>query len=667
VGVTFTLWPVLIFAGAVVGLVAVLALRAPEYACVVSIVLFATEGWLKAMLGFQGVPLPVSADALGAALLDICLIVSVLGLLRRDARARLTHIYLGLPRAVQAGFILLAVWIALSAVQALTVGSLSQSIQGFRLVQGYVILGIASGLLLDRLPQATLVPILLGGLLVVSGYAVLRIATGPREIERAYNISRAGVETIGGVVRAAGSFSAAVGLASYLVPAAAFAFAIALGLPRYRLLATVVFALATAGIISSYVRSGVVALELGILAGGALVVAQSRVSRVRRLILVTTVAVTMVAGGIATVLASRASSDLEERAQGYVDPFGDESAQLRFATWRDTLSEVADHPLGTGIGSVGRASSAHEDESLSTSGSSGAVITDNSYLKILREQGWFGGAIFIAGVTLLLVALALALLRRCADARPVAVAAFAGAVSFFALAAASEYIEQPGKTLAWFLVGLAALEISGIRSAEQSSDTLRVRLSSWPGSIPAVNLATWSALAGVLVAVPSVLTLARESRFVAVIEMTPRSASGSPDELARSVNRLAADFPVAYATLVDADVFVDPARLANRVRATAALGQVRVEVLGTTPTEADRLAVAMARTMSRAENPHIVLRAAPGPERPADRMVDAMPGPFPARPDPYWASLAGFALALIVFLGIVLVRRGPPAAASRVS
>jgi hypothetical protein len=668
-GAALAFWPVLILAVAIVGLVALLAIRAPEYAFILSIVLFASEGWLKAMLGYESVPISVSADALGAALLDLCLIVSVLGLIRRDARARVTRVYLGLPRSVQLGFGLLALWVVLSAVQVLAVGSVSQGVEGFRLVQGYVVLGIVGALVLERLPPTTLVPVLLGGLLLVSGYAALRIATGPGEIERAYNISRAGIETFGGVVRAAGSFSAAVGLASYLVPAAAFAFAVALAMPRYRLLATIVFGLAITGIIRSYVRTGVVALEIGVLAGGALVVAQSQVSNIRRLVLVATVALTMVTGGIATAVASRASSDLEERAEAYVNPIGDESVRLRFETWKDTLSEVSHHPLGTGIGSVGRASSADQSESASTSGSSGTVITDNSYLKILREQGWLVGPIFIAGIALLIGSLGLASLRRSGTSRPLAVAALAGAVSFLALGMAGEYVEQPGKTLAWLLLGLAALEISGVRSTEQSSPgTLRAWLSGWLGAIPVATLATWGALTCVLVAVPVGLTLARESRFVAAIEMTPRSASTSPTELAATVNRLLADFSASFETLVDAEVFVDPARLGDRVSAVPTPNGVRAEVWGTTPTEADRLAAAVARTVSRAEKPGIALTPAPGTERLADRVADALPGRFPARPDPLWAGLAGLAVGLVSFIAIVLVRdRSPPAAAIRVS
>ena len=663
-------WPVLILAGAVVGVVIVLAWRAPEYAFVVTIVLFASEGSLKALLGYEGVPFSTSADALGAVLLDTCLVVSALGLLRRDARIRLGQVWRGLPRSVQVGFGLLAVWIAISAVQVLAIGSVTQGVQGFRLVQGYVVLGIVGALLLERLPRTVLVPLLLGGFLLISGYSVLRMATGPGAVERAHNIQRAGVETFGGVVRAAGSFSAAVGLASYLAPAAAFAFVIALAIPRYRLLAAAVFGLAIAGIIGSYVRSGVVALDLGILVGGGLVVAQSHWTNARRLSLVTALAVTIVAVGVATAMASRASSDLEERAQAYVDHTGDESVQLRFETWKDTLAEVRRHPFGTGVGSVGRASAGSDAGSTSTSGTGNTVITDNSYLKIVREQGWLVGPVFVAALAVLLVSLGLALLRRPGPFRPLGAAALAGSVAFLALGLAGEYIEQPGKTLAWFFLGLAAIEVSDVRPPEPPTPGRSVRdwLSRWLGAAPVAMLARWAAFACLVVAMPVALTLAREPRFVTTIELTPRTAESSPAALAASVSRLVEDRSISYATTVDADVSVDPAHLAERVRVVPSPDAVRVEVWGKTSGQADRLAAALVRTFRRAENPGIVVVPAPGPDRLVDRAADALPGVFPTRPDPFWAGFAALALCVLAVVAFGLAGyRSPTRDTIRVS
>jgi len=55
------------------------------------------------------------------------------------------------------------------------------------------------------------------------------------------------------------------------------------------------------------------------------------------------------------------------------------------------------------------------------------------------------------------------------------------------------------------------------------------------------------------------------------------------------------------------------------------------------------------------------------PSRPADRLVDALPGPFPPRPEPLWAGAAGLltALGLLATAGILTGARPrwPPAQA----
>ena len=457
-GSALAVWPTLTVAGTVVACLLVLAFRAPECAFLISILLFAGEGSLKALLAHEGTPFAVSSDAVGAALLDFGLAASLLALVRRNSMAELKRVWENLPRTARIALALLAAWIAISVIQALAIGSLRQGLYGFRLVQAYVIAGVVGGLLLGRLPRRILISLLLGGLLVISGYAVFRVISGPSSIEHAYTVSRAGVETYGGVGRAAGSFSAAAGLASYLVPAAVFAFVLALTLPGYRLLASAVFICAVVGIIGSYVRVGAVALAFGLLLVGGLLVAQTRWDRRRRLILLGAVALAVVAGGVGTAIAARASPDLRARTRVFVHPLADKSIQLRLKTWKRALEQVRRHPLGTGIGSVGRASARDGDR---------AVIVDNSYLLLLREQGWLGAPIFIAGVLLLLIALARASLDRARPFHPVAVGAVSGAFAFLVLGAAGEYIEQPGKVLAWLFVGLAGLEIGRVNPPDE--------------------------------------------------------------------------------------------------------------------------------------------------------------------------------------------------------
>jgi hypothetical protein len=665
-GSALAVWPTMIVAGIVVACVVAAALRAPEQAFLVSILLLASEGSLKAMLTDEGTPFTVSAAAVGAAVLDLCLLTGFLALFRRGSAARLKQVWVDLPRSARIALGLLVAWIAVSAIQALVIGSLIQGLDGFRLVQLYVVTGVLGALLVGRLPEGILISLLLSGLLVVSGYAVFRIVTGPSTVERSYNLSRAGIETYGGVGRAAGSFSAAAGLASYLVPAASFAFVVALAVPRYRLLATAVFGFAVVGIIDSYVRIGVVALVLGILLGGGLLVAQSRWTRRQRLVLLGAVLSVIVAGAIGTAIASRASPDLMARARVFVHPLGDRSTQMRLTTWRKTLEEVGRHPLGSGVGSVGRASAYGRD---------GTVIADNSYLKILREQGWLGGPIFIAGVIVLLVALGLASLDRSRTFSPIAVGALAGAFSFLMLGTAGEYIEQPGKALAWLFLGLAALEIARARANAREPEPLpqaaghRMTLSKRVGRVSPTMFATCGAAMCLLVAVPVALTLARASRFVASINATPRDAQSSDSAFAASVRRLLKDPMASNGTVQAARVDITQADFAGRLRTIPTAAGVLVTVWGRTPDEADRLANALAPRLAqaakRAEVPPIVVAPGP-PSRPtrlADRVIDALPGRFPRRLEPVRVGVTGFVAGLLAWSAIALLWGGGPATA----
>jgi hypothetical protein len=459
-GCAVAVWPTLIVAGTVLVFVVAMALRVPEHAFLFAVLLFASEGLLKAMLAHETPPFAVSPVAVGALLLDLSLIGTFLVLLGRNPTERLERIWRDVPWWVRVALVLLAAWILVSAVQTLTIGSLEQGLHGFRLVQAYVLLGVVGALLLERLPRPTLVPVVLTGLLIISGYAVFRLATGPASIERTYNLGRAGTESFGGVGRATGSFSSAAGLASYLVPAAVFAFVLALSSARHRILATAVFCLAVVGIIASYVRVGVVALAFGLIFGGLAYVAQGRWTRRRKAVLLGVIAGVFLVGGIGTAIASQASPDLRERARGFLHPLEDKSVKLRLETWEDTLGEIRRHPLGTGVGSIGRASTYGR-------GDVNAVIADNSYLKILREQGWLGGPMFVVGIVVLLVALTLALLDRSRPPHPIGLAALAGAFAFLVLGLAGEYIEQPGKVLAWLFIGLATLEVARARARKE--------------------------------------------------------------------------------------------------------------------------------------------------------------------------------------------------------
>ncbi len=161
----------------------------------------------------------------------------------------------------------------------------------------------------------------------------------------------------------------------------------------------------------------------------------------------TVVAVLFAGGAGATVVASSASPQVHRRVDAVVHPERDLSLRMRLGTWSRMVDAVWKHPAGSGLGTVGRASGI---------GDAATVTADQSYLKILREQGLAIGSLFVLGVLTVCLAIVRGLCRCAGEARPLGVAALAGFVSFLVLAAFGEYVEQPGKVLAWTLLGIAA-------------------------------------------------------------------------------------------------------------------------------------------------------------------------------------------------------------------
>jgi O-antigen ligase len=81
-------------------------------------------------------------------------------------------------------------------------------------------------------------------------------------------------------------------------------------------------------------------------------------------------------------------------------------------------------------------------------------FTDNSYLKILQEQG-FPGFTFLLGVGGTVLLLGRRLARDGPARRPPAIAALGAVVSFLTLCLFQEYVESAGKVVAWTLLGVA--------------------------------------------------------------------------------------------------------------------------------------------------------------------------------------------------------------------
>jgi O-antigen ligase len=173
------------------------------------------------------------------------------------------------------------------------------------------------------------------------------------------------------------------------------------------------------------------------------------VSRNLKLVAVGLVVVVLAGGYTAVRLAGNINTFAKDRAESLSNPLSDYSLKQRYKTWDHSLNRTVHHPLGTGPGTVGRATIKHGRK---------ATYTDSSYLKILQEQGFVGGFLFVFAM---LGAVALCwrrLVRIGPVSRPLAVASLVGFITFLVLCVTGENIEQPGKGLIWAMLGIAAWE-----------------------------------------------------------------------------------------------------------------------------------------------------------------------------------------------------------------
>jgi O-antigen ligase len=434
-------WPVTAFALALFVAISVLAARDPALGFLGAVLLTGWEGVIKARFSIEGMP---SSDALVAGAVDLLLLGTTVNLLIADHGRSLRTVWRRAGRADRVVWMLVLAWLAISIFQIPESGHLTQGIKGFRLTQAYVPLVLAGVVLFPTWGRhQDLTKVTLWVFAVVAGYAALRAAIGPASWELHYAVARTPQALLGSVTRDIGSFSSPQELVGFLAPAGAFALIVGVLNARLRLLAWVTFALAAVAVVDSYVRVGLVALALGVAVLAAVTIFgrgtphRTKVAAFASLLVV-------VAGGYSLALvAGSASTFAHTRARGLADPLADASIQTRLHTWSRSLRVTVHHPLGTGLGTVGHATEVRHR----------TTYVDNTYLKVLQEQGVVG-VLFIVGVLGSAILLGRRLARAGPGREPVAVAALGGFVAFLTVCFLGEYIELPGKVVAWTMLGL---------------------------------------------------------------------------------------------------------------------------------------------------------------------------------------------------------------------
>lgn len=441
-------WPATAALVAIVALGLALAWYSPGWALAAGALLIGFEGSIKILLGLEHTPLPGGNRAVGAAAIDVVIFTAIVLLVRRDGFATPRRLWRAAGRVERWTIAVFLGWFAVSILQTAQNGSLRDGIAGFRLFQAYALVAVAALIVFvaerNRL-RAT--QVLLGIGLAVSLFAALRVLTGPSLVEAEFATSIDTVVAYGGALRAVGSFSSSVGLVSFLVPFSVFALVIGYAERRVRALAWGAAGLALVGIVASYGRASLAGIALGLVCAVAVLLATADTSA-RRKLAAAGLALLVLAGMFGAVqLASHASPQLRKRAGGLLDPLGDKSAQERFDTWGRTLRKSVPKPFGHGIGTVGGSSEVKRR---------GLATTDNSFLKVVYEQGLLVGAAFLAAI----VAAVILLVRRLHTAAPaeraLGVSALAGFVAFMGISLTGEYVDQPGKVVAWGLLGVAA-------------------------------------------------------------------------------------------------------------------------------------------------------------------------------------------------------------------
>ncbi len=587
-----SLWPTAaILFGALV-LVLVLCVRAPSYAFALALLLYSFEGTFKMRLSVEGAPSPV---AVGAAALDFAFLVSVAALLLHDRGQSLLRVWNAATKLERLAGGLLAAWLALSLLQIVLGGDLVDALEGFRVTQFYVPAVLGGVILAARLGSDRLSVLLLGVIVLAVVYAAFRGLTGPTVNEQVFAERRAFNSTFGELGRNTGSFTGPVGLVSFLVPAALLCLVLAVLRPDRRPVLVALFGLAMIGIVASYVRTALVAVVVGSAFLAAMLIARGGASRRRGGYAVAVMAVVLVGGYGATLIAGEATTSTKERAESLADPFSDYSVTTRFDRWGDVLETVGEEPLGTGLGTVGRA----------TTQGRRAVFTDNSYLKVLQEQGIPGGLLFVAGLGLLFVAAAIRLARRDPLRRPLGTAALAAFSGFLVLMMMGEYIEQPGKLLAWSLLGVALWEGLGRsdsdpeqdwptwRSARERVASAASRVRRWPR--PLVGLLLAAAI--LVIALPAVMRATSDSSYTSHTTLL-RAPSGSNAAWERRVERLL-DAP-GIRVLAARGTSLQPTEVRSHLTTRFVRGpRLRYSVVATgdTPRQARRLASSTGQTL----------------------------------------------------------------------
>jgi hypothetical protein len=403
------------------------------------VVLFGLAGAYQSVIALTGVQVYKVVDVVLAGLLVGAVWRSVVD--RHDRRRLL----------LWPGVVALALYVAVTAFQVPLADTLRIGRDSFHASTWYLLGGLGLVLLaLSEAQRRAAARAVIAVAALVGAYAVLRWIIGPAAAEEeAVLAKRAAFNFVDGKLVLFGSFATGHHLAVWTAAIVPFCFAAGLGerSPRWQALAVLACGLCTAALVGSKVRAGFAGLVLGLLVVVVLLVLSRGFAPLRSRALA--------AGGVALVaivitFVALASGPEGTRYANILNPTADQAFLERTYKWGDALADVDEHPWGQGLGTAGIS-----QVELGRFVSLGKTDVDNSYLKIALDQGIALTLLYVAGMLLLLAALAR---RAIAAATPRAAAVAAGSAgalaAFMLVIATGVYIEGLTALATWLVVGL---------------------------------------------------------------------------------------------------------------------------------------------------------------------------------------------------------------------
>jgi hypothetical protein len=296
--------------------------------------------------------------------------------------------------------------------------------------------------------------------LMVGGYAVFRLITGPAASEEKFALLGAGsYNVVDDQLALIGSFPGRHSLAFWATCATPFCLAAALTQPGrlWKLAAAAAAGLCAAAVLGTEVRAALPALIAG---AGTVIVLYQFSGGLEGSAIARTLAVTLIAITVGAALFPMVVGESSTRYSAILSPSGDVSYEHRIAKWRQAAEDIEDAPFGKGLGTAGLVQELREGPYI-TQGSYGI---DSSYMKIAYEQGFPVMVLFIGAMLVLLTGLARRALQTMdRTARGIAIGGAGTLVAALSMFVTAQYIENLPVLTVWVAVGAGIGAIAAAR------------------------------------------------------------------------------------------------------------------------------------------------------------------------------------------------------------